>query len=765
MSYRWISLLAGLPLLLSASGPGYYRSPDINQNTLVFTAEGDIWKASASGQNAQRLTSSPQEELDASLSPDGQWVAFTANYEGADEAYVMPINGGVAKRVSFESSRVKVLGWAPNGELLVASNSQTGPIVSWVLKLIDVNELTSQVLPLSDASTGVVSSDGKTLFFTRFGLHTFSDNAKIYRGGLVAEVWQWELGSKQEAKRLLADHKGDVRDLSFANGHLYFTSDATGNRNLWQLDLKTNQAKAITQHKNWQVRDPVVFGDVAVYQKGADLVKLELTSGESQILPIELTSDFPYLRERWVNQPLNYLTHADVSSGQRVALTARGRIALASTDNSRLIQVATDPRSRSRNAVSSPDGKWVYALNDASGELEIWQFASDGSDQGKQLTDDGGHFRYNLYPSPDGRYLAHDDSQGMLWLLDLKTGKNSKILSGFEGSQPFATVTWSADSQWLAFSHVPTGDMRNRVGIYSLASKRSKLLTTDKYVSYSPVFSTQGDWLYFLSSREFNATPSSPWGDRNMGPMFDKRAQIFAYPLVKQAQFAFADKTELSVVESKEEDDDKKSNKALAWKELGDALWQVPVASDNFNSLAATDSHLFVLASTVGNNDGATLKAIKFEPKPEVKSVTEKVRGFGLSLDRKKMLVQKGRGAGTQFYVLQPSDSFPSDLKDNTLKTGAWKFAFLPRQEWQQIFHDAWLMHREFLYDPDMRGLDWAKVKERYHPLLSRLTDRHELNDVFKQMMGELNALHSQVRGGIRRKILSSQLPRTLAPH
>ncbi|NVJ50753.1 MAG: PDZ domain-containing protein [Gammaproteobacteria bacterium] len=740
-------LVMTLPWLANATSPGYFRSPDLHQDTLVFTAEGDLWTASLTDPKARRLTASPQQELAATISPDGKTVAFEANYEGATEAYVMPIKGGLAKRVSFETSGVRVLGFAADGRLLIASQNQIGPVVNWVLKLIDCESLATETLPLADASGGALDPTHNTLYFTRFGLNTYSDNARVYRGGLKAEVWRWELGSKAEATRLLLDHPGDIRDLSVHGEHLYFTSDANGNRNLWQMNIASGATKAITTFQDFQLRDPAVNNNRVVFQHGADLKVLDLASLKTATVKIELTSDFPYLRENWVNQPLEYLTAISVASESKKALlTARGRMAVAGVEQTRLQQIPAPTNARIRNAVISADAQWIYALSDESGELEVWRYAADGRPQRKALTSDGTGLRYNLYLSPNDRYLAHDDAAGNLWLYDLKKGTNKRILSGYSGSQPFQ-VAWSSNSEWLAFSQQKLGDMRSRVGLYSLTEERAKLLTSDKYESLSPTFAQDGSWLYFVSRREFNATPSSPWGDRNMGPMFDKRGQIFAYALTAEAKFPFAEPNELNPTNAAS-DTAEPVAKPLKLTAIGDELWQIPVAADNFNGIFATEGFLFAVTSDGNNNNGQTLSALKYEYDAKFKSVTSGITGLAMAADRKSLLLQKGRAAKTQLLLVPASDSLASDLSKQTLKTAAWKFALQPQQEWQQIFNDAWLMHRELLFDSNLRGVDWQAVKAQYQPLVARLTDRHELNDIFKQMMGELNALHSQVRGG-----------------
>ncbi|MEP1553597.1 MAG: peptidase S41, partial [Paraglaciecola sp.] len=437
-------LIAFMPQVWAS--PGYFRYPDLHDNTLVFTAEGDLWKITLGEQFAQRLTTHPNEEREAHISNDGQWVTFVANYTDSPELYIMPIQGGIAKRLTYENVSVKNHGWSDEGKVIYSYNGRIGPIGSWTLKQLDPNTLETTSIPLSDAIEGTVASDNN-LYFVRFGLQMSTDNARAYKGGAKGELWKFKLGSQKEATHLSKKHKGSIRNPMLSGERLYFISNQSGVDNLWSMKLNGKDQTQHTHYKDWEVRDANVYQNKIVYQLGADIKVFDTPTENSQTLNISLTSDFPHLRERWINKPLDYLTNAaQASDSKKVVLTARGRVAIANTDNSRLIEIATPKDSRTRNAILSADNKSVYALNDSSGELEIWQYPADGSEGATQLTTDGSVFRWNLYLSPDGKTLAHDDKNGELWLLDLDTKVNTKILTGNTGSNPIASLTWSKDS-------------------------------------------------------------------------------------------------------------------------------------------------------------------------------------------------------------------------------------------------------------------------------------------------------------------------------
>ncbi len=743
--------LSSSPVVASESSqPGYFRAPALSDNTLVFTAEGDLWTKKLGQSQAQRLTSLPAEELGASISKDGQWVAYVANYEGSSEVYIIPIAGGQAKRVSFENSRVRVQGWTADGQVLYATDNAFGPANYWVLRSVNPDTLETQDLPLADAIEGTIDDKGDYLYFTRFGLQTTGDNAKVYRGGAKGELWRFKLGSKTEAQRLTSNHIGSVRQPMLWDNRLYFVSDSSGNDNIWSMTVEGKDIQQHTQFTDWQVRGARIDSGRIVFQQGADIQLYDIAANSTRKLDINLVSDFPQRREHWVNDPMKYATSTSLSpSGTKVVITARSHVAVASTDGSRLVEIALPGSSRIRDAVLSPDGKWVYGISDASGEQEIWRFAADGSQESKQLTDNGHTLRMSLNVSPDGRYIASDDYDGNLWLLDLKKNRHKKIITEGEGLGPYSDVVWSPDSQFIAVTKSEIGKPRPQLVLYSLGKQRAETLTSDKYESFSPSFSTDGNWLYFLSNRQFDSTPTSPWGDRNLGPMFDKRTQIFALALDKNALFAFQKPNELFTSEVDDKDKNQSNKVSIDWEGLSQRLWQVPVAAGNYYNLSSNEEGLYFQDRSIARGSKPSLKWLKFDPlKPKVETFAKDVASYGISADGEKLFLRKSNHGGKDMLIVDAGDKLPKELTNAKVNIAQWQLAIEPKLEWQQMFEDAWLMHRDSFYDKKMRGLDWSATKAKYQPMVDRLTDRHELNDLFKQMMGELDSLHSQVRGG-----------------
>jgi tricorn protease len=292
---------------------------------LVFTAEGDLWKVTLGEKFAQRLTTHPAEEKEASISADGKWVAYAANYSGTPEVYVIPIQGGLAKRITFENVMIKVHGWSSDSKVLFSYNGRVGPAGNWTLKQVDPTTLITTSIPLADAVEGSIDSEGIILYFTQFGLQISTDNARAYQGGAKGELWKYTLGSNKEATQLTSNHKGSVRTPMIAGERLYFISNQSGSDNIWSMKLNGRDQEQHTQYQDWEVKSARLGSNKIVYQLGADIKIYDIQSDQSSIIDIALTSDYSQLREHWVNKPLKNLTSAkQAGNTKKVVLTARG---------------------------------------------------------------------------------------------------------------------------------------------------------------------------------------------------------------------------------------------------------------------------------------------------------------------------------------------------------------------------------------------------------------------------------------------------------
>ncbi|MEZ5464534.1 MAG: S41 family peptidase [Lysobacteraceae bacterium] len=766
MTFRTLVTAAALAILSipAHAETAYYRDPALRGDALVFTAEGDLWRVSANGGSARRLTTNAGLESQAAISADGRWIAFVGSYDASPEVYVMPMAGGAPRRLSFDGAGVRVQGWTPQGEVLYMSTAVVGPGASVVLRAVDPQTMTTRTLPFADANEGSFDDHGN-LYFTRFGLHMTGDHARDYRGGAMAQMWRAPVDGSAEAVRVASTVKASLNQPMWWNGQLYHLSDENGIANLWRMDTDGGSRAALTAFTDYEVRDPDLDAGRIVYQKGADLRLFDIVSGEDRVIPIDIASDFEQRRTRWIEKPLQYFEDASVAGdGSRAVVVARGRLSVAGVDARRRVEIPLPADARARDAVMSADGKSVLAIADIDGSEAIWRFSADGSDLGERLLGDLDARVWNLFPSPDGRSLAFDDQLGRLMLLDLRT-RQLRELDGqrFGGHDAYTDVTWSADSRYLAVARADTVSVRPQLLLISRDDGRKVVLTSDRYQSQSPAFSRDGKWLYFLSERSFTATPSSPWGDRNMGPVFDRRTRIYALALQPGNRFPFQPPDELAPPSDDKGQNEKGGDKdaaktpslpAVVWEGLSARLYDLPLGAGNYASLSADDKRLYFLDGGTDPDGHPALKSLAMGnegDKPE--TFIADLSGYELSADGKKLLLAKWAREGVgDLLIVDAGAKAPDKLDKNKLRLDDWRLAIEPAAEWRQMFVDAWRMHRQFSFDPAMRGVDWEAVRQRYEPLLARVADRHELDDLIGQMSAELGILHSQVRSGDERE-------------
>jgi tricorn protease len=748
-----------VPVSVSAAeNLGYYRFPSIHGDTIVFTAEGDLWVVGAGGGMARRLTTHQGQETHPEISPDGSLIAFSAQYEGPTEVYTIPVDGGLPVRRTFEGLSATVTGWTPDGKILYATTKYSS-LPNTQLASIDIETGKIDLVPLAQASNGSYGGDG-ALYFTRLPFQ--GSQTKRYTGGTAQNLWKFGPG-KGEAVPLTSDYTGTSKAAMWWNGRVYFVSDRDGTMNIWSMGEKGGDLRQHTFHKGWDVNYPSLQDGRIVYQRVADLFVYDIGRDEDRKLDITLASDFDQTRERWVKDPPSYMTSLDISpDGSRVIMTARGLVFTAPAREGRLIQVTRKNSVRYRNATFMPDGKSILALSDETGELEFVRLDAGGGEE--TLTADGKVFRYGGVPSPDGKWFVYDDKDYKLWLFDIDKKENRRI--AISERYGFYDLSWSPDSRWLAYV-MSAENQHPQIMLYSLDTGRTTALTTDRVGSESPAWSPDGKWIYFLSDRHFVSLVRSPWGPRQPEPFFDRTTKIYMTSLRSGLRSPFLPDDEVYLAEKaekkdgdekkdegkeKKDDDGKKKEEGvkveIELKGLIERTVEVPVPAGAYSSLRVNDKALFVVDRENAYQGRSDLKAIGItNDEIEAKTLLDAVTGFEISRDGKKLLVRKE----SDIYVIDASTSPPSKPAKDKVDLSAWHFSVIPRDEWRQMFVEAWRLERDFFYDPGIHGVDYDGLLERHLPLVDRVTDRDELNELIAHLVGELSALHTFVFGGDRR--------------
>jgi tricorn protease len=747
--------ITAAPAFPQSAGKGFYRYPALHGETIVFTAEGDLWTVGVAGGPARRLTTHAAVENHPVISPDGGTIAFTARYEGPTEVYTMPLAGGVPTRRTFEGEASVATTWTPRGELVYAT-THYATLPDLQLVAIDLATRARRRLPLSQASEGSFDASGRTLYFVRPAFH--NNVTKRYKGGTARKVWKFTEGTA-EAACLSCDYAGESHSPLWWSGRVYFVTDRDGTMNLWSMDETGGDLRQHTRHSGWDVREPALEGGRIVYQLGADLRLHEIASGSDRALPITLASDFDQLREKWVTKPMEYLTSVHLDpKGDSVALTARGRVFVAPAGPGRLVQASRQPGVRYRDVVFLPDGKGLLGLSDASGELEFVRLPANGIGELKPLTSDGTILRFEGVPSPDGRWVAYTDNNNDLWLLEVATKAQTLLSPNREGA---GDIAWAPDSRHLAWSQAQSNSFA-QILVYALETKARIPATSDRVNSMSAAFSPDGQWLYFLSDRNLESVVGAPWGPRQPEPFFDKPMKVYQLALRKGLRSPFKPADELHPAEAEKKEDTKPetgaADKAKAKEPPAKAvqvaidteglvarLYELPVPAGNYRGLSVSAKVLFWLAREPGSERGADLMAIEIgnkDTKPA--KVLDDVAYYELSLDGKKILARKR----DDLHVFEAAAKAPAELAKTKLDLSGWSFPLDVREDWRQIFVDAWRLERDYFYDPGMHGVDWKAVLDKHLSLVDRITTRDELSDLIGWMVGELSALHTSVRGG-----------------
>ncbi len=677
----------------------------------------------------------------------------------------MPFTGGRPKRLTYEEGSPIVYQWTPDNRILY-STSTYSTLPNPQLFKINPADLTFETIPLSQADQGTYTPSGE-LFFTR--LRDQGSHTKRYRGGTAQSLWKFD--GTAEARPLTSDYPGTNKNPMYHNGRIYFLTDRDGTMNIWSMTTNGTDLKQHTKSIRWDLEDADLDGGRIVCQQGADILLYDIASDKSEILGITLTSDFDQRRVQWISDPKSKISSIGLSNkGDQVVITSRGRIFSVPVEGGeRWSEVTRKYGIRYKNAIYMNDDNEIMMQSDESGEFEIWKADNYGFNNPEQVTKGSKNFIENFTPSPDGNYVVYNEKDNRLKLYSKNTGTSAIIAEnnfGFQG--PFS---WSSDSRWIAYTDV-ADNQTGFIKLYDVKSGTGYKVTTDRQDSYVPRFSRDGKWLYFISDRTFSTSVRSPWGSRQPEPYYEKTARIYAVALNSSAVFPFSEVNELNAKadsakteaakadikkvgqkevkkDSKEKDASKKKPEEIIvdLNDIGTRLYSVPIKAANIGALELNSEWLYWSEYNPADNS-VTLNALKMTNKKnnELVIVAAGINYFTLSGDGKKLLIRDKNG-----IVVLNADGSKPDAKKNTVDLAKWAFTIDPVEDWKQMFTDAWRMERDYFYDRDMHGVNWQEVYEMYRPLVDRVTDRYELDDLLAQMISELSALHMFVYGGDKR--------------
>jgi tricorn protease len=721
----------------ASDGTRLLRFPTVSDNSVVFTYATDLWLVSRNGGKAKQLTSHAGNEFFARLSPDGKWVAFTGQYESGDyDVYVMPATGGEPKRLTYYPGYDQVLGWTPDSKrILFFSRRQS--IINPVNKLFTVETEGGfpESLPLPDTGFASFSPDATKIAYNRVA--TEYRSWKRYRGGRQSYVSLYDLKSNKYDEIPHTD-AADLAPMWFQNA-VYFASDRVGGvMNLYRYDLRTKQLKKLTNYREFDVKYPSLGGTqnpAIVYENGGWLNTFDLKTEKISKVQITVESDLPQTKTRTIDAA-NYIYSFGISpDGTRAVFGARGEIFIVSAQNKEAHNLSQTSGANELQPVFSPDGRWSAYFSDKNGEYQIYLRAADGSGAEKAITARTSGYLFNPVWSPDSSRILFTDSSQKFFYVDINGG-NPVLIAQSENSEIY-NYSWSPDSRFVAYAKA-NDNLFRQIFIYSVEEKKSYPVTDGRFDDRNPVFDSSGKYLYFFSSRNYRPAFYFPGrSDTDWGIGYSDTTGIYAAVLTTDAKSPFAPIAER---------EDAAKNVQIDFQNINRRIVAAPIPVGNYANLRAGKNRLFYISRPPDGIDAANvlppaIRSYNFENQTTETILTGGVSNFQLSANGEK-IIYSGNGYGIV-------DTKPNQKSGNGgLDLSAMKMNLDPRAEWKQIFDEAWRIERDFYYDANLRGIDWAAIKKRYESLLPSVAHRDDLNYLIGEMVGELGTGHLYVYGG-----------------
>jgi tricorn protease len=750
-----------------AAGTRLLRFPDINNNNIVFTYAGDLWEVSRSGGTARRLTANPGTEEFAKYSPDGKWIAFSAEYDGNVDVYVMPADGGEPRRLTYHPAGNVVLGWTPDSRQVLFRSDRTS-FSNRFSKLftVSIDGGMPDELPLPAAGLTSYSPDGSKVAYNR--VSTEFRTWKRYRGGWhqFVSIYDFKTNSYSEVPHTLA---ADMFPMWYKDS-IYFDSDRDGVMNLYKYDLNSKDIKQITHYHDYDVKFPSLGGGTApaiVYENGGYLYVLDLQTEKSNQVPITVESDLSWARAEIVKVD-KFITSFGLSpSGARALFGARGEVFTVPAKKGDTRNLTNTSGIREMSPVWSPDGKWIAYFSDATGEYELYVRPQDGSGQERRVTTDGHVYRYGPKWSPDSTKLLFAEKTLKLYYVDINDGKTVVVDTSKKGA--INEYDWSPDSKWITYSKNAENGFA-QIYLYSLDQRKPIAVTDGTTNDHTPAFDPGGKYIYFLGDRVYQPAPSQFELNLNFGNI----TGVYAVTLAADTPSPFipqSDEEKVAAAKAAEGSSDSKGpastekpaesaaggpqkdagNTASAPKpvkvdvdNITRRIVRVPVAPGNYAHLAATAEHILYLAAPPPSFTGPTSSVL------HAYDVAKQEDGVLLTGIQDYDIDQKGDKviyvAGSTYGIID--NRAGQKVGDGALDLSGLEMKLDPRAEWKQIFNEAWRIERDFYYDPTMRGLDWEAIKARYAQELPFCAHRSDLNYLIGEMIAELSTSHSYVGGG-----------------
>jgi tricorn protease len=727
------------------------RYPDINKNLIAFVYAGDIWSVDTNGGEARRLTSHPGMELFPKISPDGQWIAFSGEYSGSRQIYVMPSSGGTPRQLTFYNSVGVMpprggfddvpLDWTSDSKTILFRANRT-PFGDRNGKYftIGLDGGMEKPLPIANGGFAAFSPDNKKICFTPVDreFRTW----KRYKGGRASDLWVYDL--EKNTSEQITDFKGTDQLPVWYGDNIYFASDRDLKLNIYQYNTTTKGLKQLTKHADFDCMWPSGENGQMVYENGGFLYKLDLQSGKEEKVTVNIHFDNPNILPYYKNVK-DFVQAFEISpTGKRALISARGDIFSVPAENGPTYNLTNTPGVREIYPSWSPDGKYISYYSDASGEYEIYLLENKKGAKPRQLTSGSSAWKYDTEWSPNSKYLLYFDRSLQLKLVDTETGKTTVVTHA--DRDEIQSYSFSSDSEWITYSKEGANGL-GAVWVYNIDKAENKQLTDDRFKDGDPVFSADGKYIYFISDRDFNLSFSSFEFDY----IYDNSAKIYAIALCDDCPPLFKEKNDIEPVKEAEKpavepQKDKKGKveekPAVALPKtiridfagINSRITAFPLKPGEYQNLVAIDGGILYIS-------GRSLHKYTIDDKKD-EEVMDAVAQAVLSADGKMMIYRSGKDFGiTKLTTGQKAGAGKLNLDELVMKID-------PKKEWAQIYTDGWRIFRDYFYVDNMHGVDWKGIKERYSQLVPYVSHRADLDYILGEIISETNTGHSYVSWG-----------------
>lgn len=726
---------------LAQEGAAILRFPTMHGDNVVFTHGGDLYWVDADGGMARKLTSDPGFEMFAKFSPDGQWIAFTGQYDGNTEVYLIPAEGGEPTRLTYTATLNRddisdrmgpnniVMGWTPDSKHIVfRSRMKSFNSFKGQLFKISIEGGLPEQLPFATAGFCSYSPDGKQIAFNKV-FREFR-TWKYYKGGMADDIKIFNFETKE--MRTITDNLAqDMQPMWYGNT-IYFLSDRDRTMNIFKYNLNTNQVSKVTNYTDYDVKFPSLGDEGIVFEQAGRLHILDLGDNSVTDIAVEIADDNRFARPTRIEGE-KFVEGTEIApDGSRVLFVARGDLFTVPAEEGVTRHLRNTDGAHERQATWSPDGQQIAFISDISGEDEIYVMDAKGKSDPVQLTTGGDTYKYGLEWSPDGKKILWSDKKLRLQYVDVAT-KKVTLVDEAEAWE-IREYVWSPNSQWIAYTK-PMVRAFGQIFFHNTANQESFAVTDEWYQSGNPHFSKDGKYFFFVSARDFD--PIYSWTEWNHA--YADMTRVYLLTLKKDTPSPFGyENNEVKMDEKKE---DKKEEAAedfgIDTEGLQSRITAIPTDAGSYGNIQYVDGKLYYSFNKMGAK-----RATKFYDLAKEKEETVGEFNLQISRDGKKALVSKDK----KYYVmdLPGKDAKPEKPVD---MSNVVKLVDL-REEWSQIFNEAWRQMRDFFYDPGMHGVDWKAIKAKYEPWVRHAGHRADLNYVIGEMIGELNVGHAYVGDG-----------------